>query len=146
MGGFTFVVPDLKNADPKDQNCQVGSFKELIRNPEFEVPSISVAQIQDRSKGDALSKLIAIVQTKWFVMQCVARSRQRLALTELETHHTRSCQSECGDFRPLVVQATRNARTCNYLLENRSIDDRTFRSTGKLFRSIWLCAHLLTIL
>ena len=87
MGGFTFIDPDLKKADPKVQNPQVVTYdqiKELIQYPEFEVPDISVAEIQDRSKGDPLWKVIAILQTTWFILQCIARSQQQLALTELE--------------------------------------------------------------
>ena len=38
----------------------------------------------DRSKGDALSKGIAILQTGWFILQCIARKIQGLAVTELE--------------------------------------------------------------
>jgi len=40
--------------------------------------------IMDRSKGDALSKGIAILQTGWFILQCIARKIQGLAVTELE--------------------------------------------------------------
>lgn len=42
------------------------------------------ADIKDRSKGDLLSMLIAISQTTWFLLQCIARGQQKLALTELE--------------------------------------------------------------
>ena len=71
------------------QCCQLGTltvdrFEELIEDPEFEFPDITEAEIWDRSKGDALSKLIAILQTTWFILQCIARSQQQLALTELE--------------------------------------------------------------
>lgn len=41
-------------------------------------------EIRDRSKGDELSKGLALLQTLWFMIQCIARSRQRLPLTELE--------------------------------------------------------------
>lgn len=40
--------------------------------------------IMDRSKGDALSKGIAILQTGWFILQCIARKIQGLPVTELE--------------------------------------------------------------
>jgi hypothetical protein len=45
---------------------------------------VTVAEITDRSKSDALSKTIVIVQTTWFTAQCIARARQGLAITELE--------------------------------------------------------------
>jgi hypothetical protein len=41
-------------------------------------------EIVDRSKSDALSKTIVIIQTTWFTAQCIARARQGLAITELE--------------------------------------------------------------
>ncbi|KAJ7062877.1 hypothetical protein C8F01DRAFT_985806 [Mycena amicta] len=40
--------------------------------------------IQDKSKGDVLSKGVALFQGLWFVLQCIARTSQRLPLTELE--------------------------------------------------------------
>ena len=53
-------------------------------HPDIAIPKITAAAIADRSKGDALSKIIAILQTTWFIVQCIARGQQRLALTELE--------------------------------------------------------------
>ena len=59
-------------------------FKQLVKDNNVEFPVISAADIEDKSKGDALSKLIAIVQTLWFVLQCISRGAQHLALTEFE--------------------------------------------------------------
>ena len=87
MGGFALVDPDLKTAEPKDQNGQVltvDHFKALIEDSDFNFPNIPEEDIEDRSKGDVLFKLIAILQTSWFIVQCVARGQQQLALTELE--------------------------------------------------------------
>jgi len=47
-------------------------------------PRISKAEILDKSKGDAVSKGVVILQTGWFVMQCIARGVQGLPITELE--------------------------------------------------------------
>jgi hypothetical protein len=47
-------------------------------------PRISKAEIEDRSKGDAISKGFVILQTGWFVTQCIARGVQGLPITELE--------------------------------------------------------------
>ncbi|TFK59981.1 hypothetical protein BDN72DRAFT_905364 [Pluteus cervinus] len=41
-------------------------------------------QIQDRSKGDFLSKGLVALQTSWFVLECIARFQQHLPITELE--------------------------------------------------------------
>ncbi|KAH9954193.1 hypothetical protein BC827DRAFT_1386908 [Russula dissimulans] len=54
----------------------------LTGNGDF--PRISKREIQDKSKGDFISKGIVILQTGWFVMQCVARRVQGLPITELE--------------------------------------------------------------
>jgi hypothetical protein len=42
------------------------------------------AEIQDRSKGDGLSKTFALVQTTWFILQCISRAIENLPVTELE--------------------------------------------------------------
>jgi len=54
----------------------------LTGNGEF--PRISKAEIEDKSKGDAISKGVVILQTGWFVTQCIARGVQGLPITELE--------------------------------------------------------------
>ena len=41
-------------------------------------------EISDKSKGDTLSKLIFILQSTWFILQCVGRRTQGLNLTLLE--------------------------------------------------------------
>ena len=41
-------------------------------------------EIANTAKGDALSKTIFIVKTSWFMVQCITRAVQGLALTELE--------------------------------------------------------------
>jgi len=47
-------------------------------------PRISKAEIEDKSKGDAISKGFVILQITWFVTQCIARGVQGLPITELE--------------------------------------------------------------
>jgi len=47
-------------------------------------PRLSKAEIDDKSKGDAISKGVVILQTGWFVTQCIARGLQGLPITELE--------------------------------------------------------------
>lgn len=44
----------------------------------------SEEEIKDRSKADSVSKLIVLVQTLWFVMQCIARHINHLPIAELE--------------------------------------------------------------
>ncbi|KAJ7831572.1 hypothetical protein B0H13DRAFT_2431501 [Mycena leptocephala] len=54
--------------------------------PEFlaGIKNVHVEDIMDKSKGDALSKGLAIVQGLWFTAQCLARVHQHLTVTELE--------------------------------------------------------------
>jgi len=47
-------------------------------------PRISKAEIKDKSKGDFISKAVVILQTGWFVIQCIARPFQGLQITQLE--------------------------------------------------------------
>jgi len=54
----------------------------LTGNGDF--PRLSKAEIEDKSKGDAISKGLVILQTGWFVTQCIARRAQGLPITELE--------------------------------------------------------------
>jgi hypothetical protein len=54
----------------------------LTGNGDF--PRIAKADIDDKSNGDANSKGVIILQTGWFVTQCIAREIQGLPVTELE--------------------------------------------------------------
>ena len=57
--------------------------RELVKDSSFEI-QITEDEISDRSKGDGLSKLIFVLQSSWFIVQCIARHIQGLALTQLE--------------------------------------------------------------
>ena len=57
--------------------------RELVKDEEFEI-RLTEDEISDRSKGDGLSKLIFVLQSSWFIMQCIARHIQGLDLTQLE--------------------------------------------------------------
>ena len=48
----------------------------------FTVPT--EAEIKDKGKSDWLTKFIVLVQTLWFVMQCIARAVEHLPITHLE--------------------------------------------------------------
>ncbi|KAG1732791.1 hypothetical protein EDB19DRAFT_2026903 [Suillus lakei] len=49
-----------------------------------DMPVITEAEIKDRSKGDGLSKCVAVLQLVWFVIQLIARYAQKLPVTLLE--------------------------------------------------------------
>lgn len=57
--------------------------KELVKDPEFRVP-VTEDEITDKSKTDALAKIIFILQSSWFILQCIARHAQGLGFTHLE--------------------------------------------------------------
>ena len=59
-------------------------FSELLTAGKIEFPTVSVEEIEDRSKADGFSKMIALGQTSWFVTQCFARRAQHLDLTLVE--------------------------------------------------------------
>ena len=42
------------------------------------------AEIKDKGKGDWLAKSLVLLQTSWFVMQCIARAVEHLPVTHLE--------------------------------------------------------------
>ena len=46
--------------------------------------TIKEEYIQDRSKGDGLAKALVVIQTSWFVIQCIARKAEGFAITQLE--------------------------------------------------------------
>ncbi|KAF8193827.1 hypothetical protein K438DRAFT_1513959, partial [Mycena galopus ATCC 62051] len=75
MGGFVSSTgnPIASTKQLRDS----AEYQEVIRN-------INAEDILDKSKGDALSKGVALAQGLWFITQSVARVHQRLAVTELE--------------------------------------------------------------
>jgi len=79
MGGFTEYDGNRPVRVLLPEQLQSYS---LTGNGDF--PRISKAEIEDKSKGDAISKGVVILQTGWFVTQCIARGVQGLPITELE--------------------------------------------------------------
>jgi hypothetical protein len=80
MGGFMLYQgkTPLQTLLPNGYNC------ELKTNLKHGRILITEKQIEDRSKGDPLSKGFVLLQTSWFVLQCIARGVQHLPVTELE--------------------------------------------------------------
>ena len=89
MGGISTVDPLFENDGQVDPRSPVLTFDRYTKTEERtkldrKLRKISEQDIKDRSKSDILSKLIAISQTTWFILQCIARGQQKLTLTELE--------------------------------------------------------------
>ena len=59
-------------------------FSELLAAGKINFPTITVEEIEDRSKSDGFTKTIALGQTLWFIAQCIARGAQHLDLTLVE--------------------------------------------------------------
>ena len=59
-------------------------FSKLLAARKIEFPTVTVEEMEDRSKADGFSKTIALGQTLWFVAQCIARGTQHLDLTLVE--------------------------------------------------------------
>ncbi|KAG2353831.1 hypothetical protein BDR07DRAFT_1614669 [Suillus spraguei] len=56
----------------------------LIRKKCIDVPDLTAEQIRDKSKGNAISKGLIMLQVAWFVMQLITRVIYHLEITQLE--------------------------------------------------------------
>lgn len=56
----------------------------LLTKQLINFPDTTEKEIEDRSKGDALSKGFALLQITWFTIQLIARAQQHLTITEIE--------------------------------------------------------------
>jgi hypothetical protein len=79
MGGFMLYFNDKPRATLTPMEL-----RRFVNEGSVEMPVIMEADIEDRSKGDALSKGIAILQLAWFVLHLIARYVQNLPITLLE--------------------------------------------------------------
>ncbi|KAF5309915.1 hypothetical protein D9619_010541 [Psilocybe cf. subviscida] len=79
MGGFI----RYENEYPREV-LDYTRLAELLRKKAIDVLTVTERDLRDRSKGDAVSKAIVVLQTTWFVVHCIARAAQRLPLSELE--------------------------------------------------------------
>jgi hypothetical protein len=108
---------------------QLGSYS-LTGNGDF--PRISKAEIEDKSKGDAISKGVVILQTGWFVTQCIARGVQGLPITELELVTVAFAALNFMIFllwwdKPLNVQ--RGVRVYKKRMTEETVDDGDVEAT-----------------
>jgi hypothetical protein len=79
MGGFMLYVDGMPRA-----TLTPDELLRFVREGSVEMPVIAEGDIEDRSKGDVLSKLVAILQLVWFIIQLIARCVQNLPVTLLE--------------------------------------------------------------
>ncbi|KIM75922.1 hypothetical protein PILCRDRAFT_41284, partial [Piloderma croceum F 1598] len=110
MGGFMlFDDQPPRTLLPSELDCYIA---DIIVNKE---------EIKDKSKGDVLSKALVIVQTGWFVLQCIGRGVEHLAITEIEVVTLAFAVLNMGTYwfwwdKPLNVQ-------CPYPVRRKQISD-----------------------
>ncbi|RDB27421.1 hypothetical protein Hypma_004303 [Hypsizygus marmoreus] len=88
---------------------------------------ITEEEIQDRSKGDILTKGLILLQSGWFIIQFVARCIEQLPSTELEVLTIAFAVLSIGTYglwwnKPLNVQCAVNVRKTRYPHHNRYSD------------------------
>ncbi|KAF7973379.1 hypothetical protein HWV62_15475 [Athelia sp. TMB] len=89
MGGFHYYqdgkpiwpIPFKYIMQVEDSYKDIGVFA-LVKSRALAPPTTD--ELKDKSKGDTLSKTVAVVQTLWFIAQCIARRAQGMAITNLE--------------------------------------------------------------
>jgi len=89
MGGFHLFRrprPDPNPLNPHGDDIPLHplSIDELEDHGKFDFALPTEEEIQDKGKSDWLAKTLVLIQTTWFVMQCITRSVEHLPITELE--------------------------------------------------------------
>lgn len=80
-----FIIPSGKHSRKDDVPiCPLVMDDFPVDTEILETISPTETELKDKGKSDGLTKLIVIVQTLWFVIQCITRGTQHLPLTELE--------------------------------------------------------------
>ena len=79
MGGFM-----LYEGNEAKGVLSLEKFAELLEAGKIDFPTITVEEVEDRSKADGFSKTIVVGQTLWFIAQCLARRAQNLDITLIE--------------------------------------------------------------
>jgi hypothetical protein len=83
MGGF--VVQNDSSIDEKHRiRVRPEVLLKLFQRKAMPWPTLSDAEINDRSKADWIAKGLAIIQSLWFTTQLIGRWAQGLAVTTLE--------------------------------------------------------------
>ena len=79
MGGFLLYVDGKPRA-----TLAPDELLDFVDDGSVDMRFVAEADIEDRSKSDALSKGVAIIQIAWFIVQLAARYAQNLPITLLE--------------------------------------------------------------
>ena len=91
MGGFhLFERSSEKQSDAQGMSQEDDDplhpllAEDLTRDDIYSFTMPTQAEIEDRGKSDWLAKSLVLLQTSWFVIQCIARCIEHLPLTHLE--------------------------------------------------------------
>ena len=94
MGGFHLFERSSKEASNGNRSISREDDKPLHPLQEYDLRKSDAysesftmptqAEIKDRGKSDWLAKSLVLLQTTWFVMQCIARAIKHLPVTHLE--------------------------------------------------------------
>ena len=141
MGGFTLYD---KHGTPL-RILEYSELETLSEAGKIAWPSITEEEIQDRSKGDYLSKGIVAVQMGWFFTQFFARGEYGLGVTGLELVTlifiwTTATVYILWWFKPLDVRCSVPV----YLLENANLGSEGILSGSPAANPLSDLAHLST--
>jgi len=88
LGAEKGDVPSNRNLTSRDGRVTILTLeilRELVQDKELNFRiHITEDELRDKSKADGLSKTIFILQTSWFVVQCLVRHFQGLRVTHFE--------------------------------------------------------------
>ena len=91
MGGFHLFEPSSENKSDAQRMSQEDDKplhplmpRDLTHDNIYSFTMPTRAEIRDRGKSDWLAKSLVLLQTSWFVMQCIARGIKHLPVTHLE--------------------------------------------------------------
>lgn len=79
MGGFI-----LQPRDSKPFPVNAKQLKYLVTRGYMPFPTITSKEVWDKSKQDGFQKALTLLQTGWFVLQCLGRAIQHLPMSTLE--------------------------------------------------------------
>jgi hypothetical protein len=79
MGG---IVLKLRDEEPFPITAKQLAW--LVQHKHTELPRISEREIKDKSKADICTKMLAVVQTTWFMIQMIGRGAEHLPIVPIE--------------------------------------------------------------
>lgn len=82
MGGF--AVQLQIDQEIQRYTMDLETLETMLKRFPDAIPTITTAEIMDKSKADGLAKSLVCLQATWFCIQCVSRMAQGLSISLLE--------------------------------------------------------------